>query len=128
MQQEQLWYETIWDASKALVDYMGGPKKVGHSLRPELDPHDAGEWLRNCLNPKKRDKLDIDQFLLLLNMGRDAGCHVAMHHLSEAAGYEKPRTIDPESERDRLQRKFISATEELTALAKRIERFSSETS
>lgn len=85
--QQELFFETAEEALAAVVAAAGGFKSVGHRMRPDLAADQAGNWLRDCLNPHKRDKLSPGQLVLLLAEGKRAGAHGAMHYFEREAGY-----------------------------------------
>lgn len=120
--QQQLFHDDVWEAVRAVVAALGGAKAVGSRMRPELPADDAGRWLSKCLDRDRAEKLDLDQLLLILKWGREADCHVAMHFIAEAAGYDEPKPANPEDEKARLQREFIAAQRQFQELAARMER------
>lgn len=117
-----LFFESTADALRAIVQVLGGFKKVGAQMRPELPADTAAKWLTDCLNPERREKLDPDQFLMLLKLGRQAGYHQAMEYFATEAGYESPRPVEPEDQYAALQREFINATRLSAQLIERMER------
>jgi len=116
-----LMHESISDALREVVQACGGSKPVGQKMRPELPIEQAAGWVRDCLNPEKRDKFSADQVVLLLRMGREVGAHAGMLYLARECGYADPQPIEPESEVARLQRDYIEATKLLMRTASRIE-------
>lgn len=112
------------DALSGAVMALGGWKKVGCLLRPELahKPDIAAQWVRDCLNPDKRERLNPHQLLLLLKLAKDAGYHAAKHWLDSELGYEQGRPLDPTDEQAQLQREFIAAVQTSKRIAERIER------
>jgi hypothetical protein len=121
MNQPSLFHEDVWQALTDCVRALGGAKKVGHKLRPELSPEKAGRWLLDCLNPAEREKLCIEQLLLILAEARDAGCHAGMTFIARQCGYAEPQPVEPEDERDSLMRDFIAASKEQAARQSRLE-------
>jgi hypothetical protein len=114
-------FEDINDALVALVTAIGGYKKVGPLMRPELPIDQAAGWLRDCLNAQRREKLSPEQVVLLLRLGREAGYHAALNFLAFATGY-KAQPVDPESQEAQLQERFIEAVQGLTAIQSQLER------
>jgi len=112
------------DALSGAVMALGGWKKVGCLLRPELaqKPDIAAQWVRDCLNPDKRERLNPHQLLLLMRLGREAGYHATKHWLDAELGYEQGGPIDPRDEAAKLQRDFIAAIQLSKALAEKMER------
>lgn len=114
--------ETIEEALTATIQAMGGLKRVGAELRPELDPHAAGRWLADCLNPDRREHLTPPQLCLLRRKARQAGVHLLAAYEARDAGYADPQPLEPEDERALLQRQFIEQTKLLAKIVQRAER------
>lgn len=110
------------DSLKSVIRACGGAKAVGHKLRPELDADAAGRWLLTAINPTCKDKLSLEQLLLILRMGHDAGCHAGMDFITRDCGYAEATPITPEDEQDELTREFNAGVKLLSDLATRIER------
>ncbi|HXC39848.1 MAG TPA: hypothetical protein VN667_12975 [Burkholderiales bacterium] len=112
------------DALMAVVHALGGFKKVGCELRPELKtrPEAAAQWLRDCLNEDKRDKLDPAQVHMLLRMAREVGFHAAKHWQDSELGYEQSLPIAPRDELAELLRRQSDVLAEFKHTADRIER------
>jgi len=112
------------DALTALVHALGGYKKVGVMLRPEWQtkPDAAAQWIRDCLNPDKREKLDGDQMLHLLRLGREVGFHAAKHWLDDELGYEKGAPLAPRDEFAALLHRQELMLAEFKQTAERMER------
>lgn len=122
MSQDALFYESLADALRAVVQALGGTKAAGCRLWPEKTPESAHRTLLDCLNEARPEKLSPEQVLYLLAAGRQVGCHAAMNYLAREAGYSDPLPVEPEDERARLQREYIEATKMLQTIAGRIER------
>lgn len=119
--QDALFYESILEALKGIVVHAGGNKAVGARLRPLKAPEQAGRWLADCLNPHREERLDPDDFLALLRIGREIGFHGAMNYIAGESGYEA-RPVEPQDEQARLQREFIEGVKALGKLAARLDR------
>lgn len=122
MEQQALFYEDIFDALRTCVLALGGFKVVGSKLRPELDPHKAGEWLADCLNRARAQKPEMDHVMWILREAKAAGCHAGMYYIARDAGYAEPPPITPQDELSDLQRRFIEAAKTQDIVLKRIER------
>jgi hypothetical protein len=122
MNQPALFTEDLSDALRDVVRALGGMKDVGHRLRPEIAPDDAGSWLKDCLNPKRRERLNPDQVMWLIREGKKAGCHSIIYFLCDDAGYTRPSPLEPKDEAAELQRQFIESTKQQRAIAERLER------
>lgn len=117
-----LFFESTHDALRAVVQILGGYKKVAAQMRPELPADTAAKWLTDCLNPDRREQLHPDQFLMLLRMARQANYHQAMDYLAGELGYEAPRPVEPEDQYAALQREFVNATKVQAHILDRMER------
>lgn len=113
-------FEDINDALQAAVKALGGYKKVGPMLWPELG-ETAGNRLRDCLNAGRREKLSPEQVLLLLRKAREAGYHAAMHFVAFDTGY-RAQPVDPQSQEAELQERFITAVEHLQGIQAQMQR------
>lgn len=116
--------ESVNDALVAAVNALGGPKKVGPMLRPELPIEQAAGWLRDCLNPAKRDKLAFEQVILILRKARDAGYHGAISYILSDLGYAPTVPIEPKDEAAELTRQtteLLAAAERLTERLQRVQ-------
>jgi hypothetical protein len=114
-------FESINDALQGAVTALGGYKKVGPALRPELPIDQAAGWLRDCLNPSRREKLAPEQVMLVTRMARAAGYHSLMHFVAFDTGY-KASPVDPESQESELQERFIAAVEHLQGIQATMQR------
>jgi len=114
-------FESINDALQAAVTALGGYKKVGPMLRPELAIDQAANWLRDCLNAARREKLAPEQVMLILRKAREAGYHAAMNFVAFDTGY-KATPVDPTSQVEQLQERFCDSVQTLSAMAAKLER------
>lgn len=120
MEQQPLFFESVFDALKHIT-HVVGPKTAGAALFPtKPNPEAAARSLSDKLNSHHGEKLDIEQVIHLLRLGKDAGCHVAIEYICSASGYSKPNPIDPSDEKAELQRTFIKSVQDLSLLASRI--------
>lgn len=117
-----LFVEDHYEAIRATVQALGGFKRVGADLRPDLPVEAAGRWLADCCNPDKREKLSITELAFIRKAGRQAGCHVLASYEAREAGYAEPLPIAPEDEAAQLQREFIAAVKGLEAIQRRLNR------
>lgn len=120
MTQQPLFHEDIYEALKTVGQAYGKPKKIGALLWPEMNPEKAGERWANCLNRTRPEKLDPEQVLLVLKIGREIGCHSGMQFIADHCNY-RYETIEPEDEKARLQREFLAAKEHMVRLLNKIE-------
>lgn len=118
---------TDWnDALDGVVHALGGYKKVGVMLRPELaaKPIAAAQWLRDCLNPDRAERLNPDQVVLLLRLAKAEDYHAAKHWLDAEIGYEQGRPLNPQDEAASLQQRGADLVRELRGITERLERLS----
>lgn len=114
-------YESLNDALSSAVKALGGFKKVGPMLRPELSIDGSSQWLRDCLNTDRRECLHPEQVLLLMREARRAGWHALMEFVAFDAGYAAT-PVTPDSQESELQRRFLNAVEGLTAIQAQLQR------
>lgn len=117
-------FQDMNDALTAAIHAIGGFKEVGLMLRPELGgrPQTAAQWLRDCLNPEKREKLSPEQLLHLLRKACERNYHAAKHWIDGEAGYADGAPLNPRDELATLQRKFIEAVHISRDIADKIDR------
>ncbi len=116
---------TDWnDALDGVVHALGGYKAIGVTLRPELEtkPESASQWLRDCLNPEKRERLNPDQVFMLLRLARAQNYHAAKHWLDAELQYEQSKPINPTDEALNLQQRGAELVRELRVVCDRFER------
>ena len=101
--------ESFADALAEVVKALGGAKNVGAALKPSRPVEDTARWVRDCLNPDRRERFDPDEVLWLMREARRVGFHGAMHFVTEFAGYARPTPLEPLDEIAELQRNFIES-------------------
>jgi hypothetical protein len=107
MVQTNLWHDTIYDAVGAAAEAAGGKKRVAAKLWPTLDSTIAAARLRGGLNPEHVQKLDLDEFVAITRMGKEAGEHAVMEFLARELGYEiKPLSPAEAKKRSRRVRRL----------------------
>lgn len=92
--QEPLFFEDFRGSIRHLVGALGGPKKVGAMLRPQLSVQAAANWVNDCLSETRDSKFDFEDLSMILAEGRKRGIHCAMWQLADETGYTHP-TIAP---------------------------------
>ena len=123
MIQQPLFCEDIYEALRTIGQAYGGPKgskKIGHLLWPEKTVDKAAQLWTDCLNRSRPEKLDPEQVLLVLKIGREIGCHVGMHFIADQCNY-KYEVVTPEDKKAELMNKFIQAQEHFAQLTKQWE-------
>lgn len=118
--QIDMFHEDIYDALRDVVRALGGIKKVGPMLFPGKNGH-ADTYLKDCLNPDRRETLDPSEVLTLLKWGRAVGCDSAMNYICDQASYKRPEAMNPVDQRAELQRLFIESVKYQKQIADRLE-------
>lgn len=122
--QMALIHETLTDAMREAVQAIGGNKKLGAVMYPDLPVEQAAGRVRDCLNTDRREIFSPEQLVLIARLAKAAGNHSIVEYLAIELGYLKPVPVDPENEIARLQREFVEATKSLHHMASRIEAIS----
>lgn len=117
-----LFVEDYNEAIRAAVQALGGFKRVGSELKPDLAVDAAGRWLADCINPDKREVLPPSALAYIRRKARETGCHVLAAYEAQDAGYAPPVAIEPEDERAALQREFVQQSKNLQSLFARMDR------
>ncbi len=120
MTQNQLFHEDFYDALKDVVRALGGIKKVAPELFPGKNGN-AESYLKDCLNPSRRETLDPQEVLLLLKWGKEVGCHSALHYICDWTGYKRTEPAVVEDQHAELMRQYIDAVRASKAIAERME-------
>ena len=114
-------YEDIYDAMREDVRALGGTKIVGPIFWPEKSVKDAQQRLNDCLNRNREEKLDQEQFMLLIRRAREVGSYATMGFLGGDTGF-KCDPVKQEDERAALQRQFMDSVVLQRQLVERMER------
>lgn len=122
MNQQSLFYEDLYDALRTAVMALGGAKKVGPILWPEKSIDAARTRLLNCLKENRDEILRPEQILLIAKLARGVGCHAIAAYFNQEAGYAPPQPIEPEDERQRVQREFVQGMADMKQLLARLEK------
>lgn len=117
-----LFVEDYNEAIRAAVQALGGFKRIGSELKPDLAPDAAGRWLSDALNPDKREVLPPSALAWLRRRARAEGVHVIAAYEAQDAGYAPPVQIEPEDERAALMRQFVQASKGFSALLQLMQR------
>lgn len=100
MQIDMPFFDSPEDALKAVIQQLGGIKKVGLLLFPDKSVDAAARYLLDCVNHTRQEKLALTQIMMLLRLAHQAGYHTAYAWLSAECGYEiKPITKIEEVDR-----------------------------
>lgn len=122
MSQIPLFVEDYAEALRATLNALGGFKRVGAELKPDMAVDAAGRWLADCCNADKRDHLTPDQLAFIRRKARQANVHVLAAFEMREAGYGDPQPVEPEDERAALEREFVQSAKAMQGLFSRMER------
>lgn len=121
MQIDMPFFDSPEDALKAIIQQLGGIKKVGPLLFPDKSVDAAARYLLDCVNHDRQEKLALTQIMMLLRLAHEAGYHTAYAWLSGEIGYDiKPITRGEEV--DRLTSVVEQSTKTLAAALATLER------
>jgi len=113
------------DINEALtfcVAAIGGTRHVGQLLFPEKEPRSAEQFLRDCLNARRRERLAPDQLLHLFQLAEGAGYRGGIDFVLSALGLARASTQSHAEELAELLRQFIATAQIQAETAARIER------
>lgn len=120
MEQERLFHDDIKDAIGTAVKALGGYKKVGHMLRPNMKMESAYAWLKECTTQGGDQDLDPLELMTLIRESRKVGCHSIVQYICQDASYEPPKPKEPEDEMAELKREFIESVKRQERIAERL--------
>lgn len=119
MRQNELFYDTAYDAIGAGIVSCGGFKVVAGNLWPAKKHDTAYARLKSCVNEHKDEKLDIEEIIQIAKWAKEQGNHALMQYLGQELGYSV-EPLDPTDQQAELQRRFVEATQLLAKIADRI--------
>lgn len=125
MTQQPLFCEDIYEALRTVGQAYGGSKKLGSLLWPDKPIDKAAELWANCLNRARPEKLDPEQVLLVLKIGREINCHAGIDFICKQTNY-KYEAFEPEDEKAKLSRELIQLFKQLKPKLKRLEQLDDE--
>lgn len=108
------------EALRIAIDALGGDKRVGALLRPEMDPILAGQWVAHCLAPYRREKFSLAQEVLIFQRAKQAGCHAPFEIFADLCGYRVSSVIDEGEEIADMARRAERAAREAGELTDEI--------
>lgn len=118
--QAPLFIEDIYDALRAIVQACGGPKAIALRLWPHKPADQARRELLDALNRDNPRKLDPEEVIAPLRMGRECGFHQGKHWIDEATGCDTSTPTDPKVKEDRLAGVIESASATLGQALKQL--------
>lgn len=123
--QPALFHEDFNDALQHMVKALGGVEAVGVEIWRDKTRKAAGNWLSDCLNPKRSAKLSLTELVLLLRMGRDAGIMCAFDQLAIETDTEI-KAASPKSQRSRLLDQQMQLLRQQQNIQKELDRIDAE--
>ena len=125
MQQQSLIRDSILEALRDDVDAAGGQKVIGLLLWPDKEcPIKAGKHLANCLTEDRAERLTPEQVMFVIRKAREVGSFCTISFICDNASLTRPTPIEPENERARLQREFITAVGHLDQIKSQLGKLS----
>jgi hypothetical protein len=121
-QQIPLFVEDYSEAIRTTIQALGGFKRIGAELKPDMAVDAAGRWLSDCCNADKREKLAPSELAYIRKRARTEGVHILAAYEMREAGYAEPQPLEPQDERAALMREYVQATKLLQTVAARMER------
>jgi hypothetical protein len=104
------------------VKALGGSKKVGAALWPEIGADAAQRKLLDSLNTERTHKLCPEQAQTILKWSRDAGYHDGWAAWCAITGYTRSDPISDVDERAELRRQVKALASSMQDLVARLER------
>lgn len=120
--QDELFHEDWRDSMKHLVKALGGQQVVGIEVWPSKTREAAGSWLSDCLSRTRDAKLDLEEILLILKMGRERGLHCGNYTLQDSIGYERPSEAALKSPKTLLLEKQAQLAADVAKIQRDIDR------
>lgn len=119
--QGELFYDNEYDALRATIDLIGGPKRIACALWPTKSMADARRYLLHCLDPERAEKLALEEIFAIWEMARAANVHVITEYAAQRLRYEF-KAITPEEELNSVQREYVDAVKTLEKITDRMAR------
>ena len=121
-QTEPLFFESVNEVLRHTVQARGGFKKVGPLLRGDRSIDAAAQWLRDCLNVDRNERMDPEQLEALVRLGREGGCHAYMHYMAATLGYSVPSPLSQEDVKAHASAEAMRAIAEIAAIYNRLQK------
>lgn len=103
----KLFYDDEFDALQQMIAGSERSfKECAAFLRPDLKPESAYAWLKACVNPQGDQNLKLGQIVSLARFCRRTDI---LFFMADELKHERPKPLNPEDERTRIQREFAEA-------------------
>jgi hypothetical protein len=113
--------ESVNDVLMECVQALGGAKRVGPRLWPELMVDKAQRKLLDALNPDRDHRLSPEQFQVILRWARDAGYHDGWIAFCSLTGYHASEAITNADEVADLHRQMAGMLKQQQEMIQRME-------
>ena len=105
MEQEQLFIESEESAIEALAQRIGGLKKLGCLMYPNMLGDEAHKLLLNKINPKNRAVFSSVDSGLAKRIGAQFNCHIYKWWCDDKDGYQRSQPTEPkDSDQELVER------------------------
>lgn len=121
MSQQQLFYETLFDALGADIAAAGGFKTVASRLWPSESLTTSAARLRNSINETQPQKLCPEEVLQIKRLAREAGSTATVDFEAQQLGYAVT-WVDPKDEAEGLRRELRDLMDIVNRKLDRIEK------
>jgi hypothetical protein len=111
-----MFYESVNEVLDSMIKQIGGYKVVGSRLRGDKVPDQAAQWLRDCMNGEKRERLDPDQVMALVLIAREQGVHDYADYFAQATGYAPPVPLTQDDITQRAIAEGAQAMQQIAAM------------
>ena len=118
MEQNSLFVEDIYQALSDCVRALGTTKEVAYMIWPDKNQEN---YLRDCLDRSRNQKLDPEQIIFILKLAKEKGCHTGMNFINATCDYELPKPVNKKEKRAELQQEFIKAVKSLGELGSQLD-------
>lgn len=109
-------YITPEECLTAAAESVGTMQQVGHTMRPDKCPKEAGRWLAHCLDPDHAQRLNYGQEQLVYRLACERGEHDGFRAYAESIGY-RIEPIDRQAEIKALLTRAEAASQKSAELS-----------
>lgn len=121
MQQNKLFFDTVYDALGSDILNAGGYKVVSGKLWPNMKQASAYARLKSCIDEHKDEKLDPEEVHAIAKMAKDAaGSSSYLAYTGQELNC-KYEDVEPEDELTALLREYLRDKQQQTKRESRID-------